>query len=418
MKAKFGILRNPRILILGFSSFISGIGNWITMMAVLAMLVFRGTGGILETSAILLAGLLPMLVASPVAGWLADRFDRRILMILSEVAAGLSVMGLIFTEKQILIYIMLALQAVFVSMMIPARQAGLPDLVEESELTQVNAFFQQLNGVVKIIAPMLAGFILTILTPHQAIILDVVSFGISALILANLPSLQPRAKAETGRENIGSGFKKTEPAWRKAFRDVPSLKWLFISIFLGVTVIMGLDVLFSVFIRDVLAENEQFYGLVVGLIGVGTFIATLMLMFRRREVNPWQDMALGIFLLAGIPAVMMSCAVWIPNTSLARVLMLACSLLGGMGNGLLVVQMSTLLQLLAPRELLGRLVGLFEATAVSGQLVSVLLVPVLVPGLISMAGFLGVTSALLMVFGISISTKAGYLWMKPEMTAE
>ena len=159
---------------------------------------------------------------------------------------------------------------------------------------------------------------------------------------------------------------------------------------------MGLDILFSVFIRDVLLANEQFYGLMVGLIGVGTFIVTLVLMFRRREVNPWQDMVLGIFLLAGIPAVMVACAVWISNVALARGLVLACSLLGGIGNGLLVVQMSTLLQLLSPRELLGRLAGMFEATAVAGQLVSVLLVPVLVPGLISMANFLGVTSALLL----------------------
>ena len=83
-------------------------------------------------------------------------------MILSEVAAGLSVFGLIFTDNIFLIYGMLAIQAVFVSLMIPARQAGLPALVEENELTQTNAFFQQLSGVVKIIAPMLAGFVLTV----------------------------------------------------------------------------------------------------------------------------------------------------------------------------------------------------------------------------------------------------------------
>ena len=78
METKFGgILRNPRILILGLSSLISGIGNWITMMAVLAMLVFRGTGGVLESSAIFLSGLLPMLIASPAAGgWRIDLTGR------------------------------------------------------------------------------------------------------------------------------------------------------------------------------------------------------------------------------------------------------------------------------------------------------------------------------------------------------
>ena len=408
METKFGgILRNPRILILGLSSLISGIGNWITMMAVLAMLVFRGTGGVLESSAIFLSGLLPMLVASPAAGWLADRFDRKNLMILSEVAAGLSVVGLIFTDNIFLIYGMLAIQAVFVSLMIPARQAGLPALVEENELTQTNAFFQQLSGVVKIIAPMLAGFVLTVLTPHQAILLDVASFGISALILSRLPALQPRTIAGTAQENdpekdAGRG----EPAWRKAFRTIPSLKWLFISIFLGITVIMGLDVLSSVYIRDVLAGNEQFYGLMVGMIGVGTFAITLVLMFRRGAANPWKELVIGIFMLAGIPAVMVISDVWIDNNTVARGLVLAGSLLGGVGNGLLVVQMNTLLQTLSPRDLLGRLVGLFEATAVAGQLISVLVIPVLVPGLMTMAVFLGVSSGLLFMLGLFILQKA------------
>ncbi|OJX43786.1 MAG: hypothetical protein BGO78_02125 [Chloroflexi bacterium 44-23] len=405
MIQKLSILRNSRILTLGLSSFVSGIGNWITMMAVLAILVFRDSGGVLESSTIFLAGLLPMLVASPFAGFLADRFDRKNLMILSEVLAGLSVIGLIFAENEILIYGMLALQAVFVSLMIPARQAALPDLVSESELVQANAFFQQLNGVIKIVAPMLAGFLLTILTPQQAIILNVVSLGISAVILTRLPSLPPLLKDETLHKNKIKGVQGNEPAWRKAFREVPSLKLLFVSIFLGITVIMGLDILASVFIRDVLRETEQYYGTMVGLIGVGTFIATLVLMFRRKQVNPWRDVILGIFLLAGIPAMMAITDVWVSNIALAKALVLAGSMIGGIGNGLMVVQMGTLLQVLAPRELLGRLVGLFEATAVAGQLISVLLVPVLVPGLISMAVFLGISSILLIAVDVYILLK-------------
>ncbi len=54
------------------------------MMAVLAMVLFRGGGGVKESSLIMLAGLLPTLLFSPVAGWLCDRFDRKWLMIISE----------------------------------------------------------------------------------------------------------------------------------------------------------------------------------------------------------------------------------------------------------------------------------------------------------------------------------------------
>ena len=96
---------------------------------------------------------------------------------------------------------------------------------------------------------------------------------------------------------------------------------------------MGLDVLSSVYIRDVLAGNEQFYGLMVGMIGVGTFAITLVLMFRRGAANPWKELVIGIFMLAGIPAVMVISDVWIDNNTVARGLVLAGSLLGGVGNG-------------------------------------------------------------------------------------
>ncbi len=74
------IFREKNLLILGLAESVSGIGDWITMMAVLAMLVFRGGGGVMESSGVFLAGLLPTLIVSPLAGWLVDRVNRRTLL--------------------------------------------------------------------------------------------------------------------------------------------------------------------------------------------------------------------------------------------------------------------------------------------------------------------------------------------------
>jgi hypothetical protein len=51
--------KDRTLLIIGAAEMVSGIGDWITMMAVLAMLVFRGDGGVMSSSGIFLAGLLP-----------------------------------------------------------------------------------------------------------------------------------------------------------------------------------------------------------------------------------------------------------------------------------------------------------------------------------------------------------------------
>ncbi|HEX9013800.1 MAG TPA: MFS transporter, partial [Anaerolineaceae bacterium] len=169
-----GMAKNRPLLILGISESVSNTGSWVTMMAVYAMLVFQGKGGLAESSGVFLAGLLPMLVFSPAAGWLCDRFDRRKLMIGSELLSGAVIGGLIFARQPAVIYALLALQAVTTALMTPARQAVVPQVVPPEELTRANAFLQQLAGIIKIAAPSLAGLVLTLLSPHQAIILDVV----------------------------------------------------------------------------------------------------------------------------------------------------------------------------------------------------------------------------------------------------
>ena len=74
--------------------------------------------------------------------------------------------------------------------------------------------------------------------------------------------------------------------------------------FIGIFVIIGFDVLSPIFIRDVLAGNEQFFGLAIGSIGLGTVIASLVLMLRKNKRDPWKDFSIGLLLLAIIPAVM------------------------------------------------------------------------------------------------------------------
>ena len=159
------ILKNRSLVLIGVAETVSGIGNWITMMAVFAMVVFNREGTIVQSSAIFLAGLVPTLIASPIAGWLSDRYDRKRLMIVSEILSGIVTTVLIFTQSLSLIYIILALQAITISIMAPARQAAVPDLVEKTQLSQANAFLQQLSGLTKIFAPMFAGMLLTVSNP-------------------------------------------------------------------------------------------------------------------------------------------------------------------------------------------------------------------------------------------------------------
>lgn len=386
-------VRDRSLLILGFAESVSGVGNWITMMAVFALVVFRGAGSVVQSSAIFLAGLLPTLLVSPYAGWLVDRVDRRRLMIASELGSGLCVAGIIFTERLELIYLLLALQAVAMSVMAPARQAAVPDIVGRDRLTQANAFLQQLAGLVKIGAPILAGALLTVINPHTAIVLDVISFALAALILARLPALPPH-------RNVAPDEKVSQPADGAAstaaavLRQSPRLRLLFTTMFLSIFVIIGFDVLAPVYIRDVLQRDESYFGLMIGLVGLGTVGATIVLMLRKSPGHQWRDILLGLTLLSLIPA-----GLWLitrlGNPALAGPLAALVALIGGIGNGLLVVQISTLLQLLTPAAVLGRISGLFQSTVIAGQLAGILVTPLLVPGVLDIGTYFGLSFLIL-----------------------
>lgn len=395
---KKAILTDPSLLTIGISESVSNIGNWITMMAVYAMVVFKGDGGVAQSSGIFLAGLLPTLVFSPAAGWLCDRFDRKWLMIASELASGLIVTGLIFTQRLELMYAILALQAISMAVMTPARQAVVPDIVGKDMLTQANAFLQQLAGIIKIIAPMLAGLILAVMNPHTAIILDVVSFGLSALILSRLPALQPHPEGKQDTAEIQTQSSAT--LWTTLKASNP-LRLLFVGMFLSIFIIIGFDVLSPIYVRDILAGDEQFFGLAIGVIGLGTVVASVVLMLGRKERNPWRDVIGGLLMLGTIAGAM-AIAAEIPNPLIGKILLITSCLVGGVGNGLMLIQVSTLLQTLTPPAVLGRIGGAFQSIAVAGQMSGLLLTPLLVPGLLSMGAYFAIATLAIVLLALFI----------------
>ncbi len=400
------ILHNRSLLLLGLAESISNIGNWVTVMAIYAIVVFHGDGGVAESSAVMLAGLGPMLIFSPVAGWLSDRFDRKWLMISSQVLSALPIIGIIVVGQGPLVYVLLALQTAFTTLMLPARQAVVPLLVDKRDLSRANALLQQLNSFVKIGGPILGGAIVGLLGAGNAMLLDIVSFALAAVVLLWLPPLPPLRPATPESAVAPSGPPNGQPPPRPdsvlgVLRRSAPLRLLFAAFFLAVVAIMGFDVLSSLYVRDVLQAQEKLFGLLIGLIGLGSLLSAGWLMLRRRQRNPWQDLAWGLLLMSAIPG-LMAAGFWAGDPALATGLTVAALLLGGIGNGLVSVQVWTLLQALSPAAVLGRMGGIFQSSIAGAQLTTILLTPLLVPAHLSIGQYFALSGAALILLALTL----------------
>jgi MFS family permease len=358
-------------------------------MALTSRLIFSGQGGVAESGGMMLAGMLPLLLASPLAGKAADRFDRRWLMILSELVSGLAVLGLLFTGRLPIIYGLLALQAFASGFMTPARISALTAMVPAQDLSQTNAFLNQLSSLMKVLAPTLGGAIVAVVGARSAMAIDLVSYLISAALLSTLHPLRAVApeKDEAGRQG-GSALRLI---WHN-----PGLRILTLSSFFGVCFIASLDLLIAVYVKNVLGSGTGLFGIIVSLIGAGAVLTGWWLMFRK-EGRPWRDYSLGQLLLALLIGGM-ALGAWLP-TALAIPIILVVSLVGGVGNGLLMIQGPTLLQLLTPASHLGRVAGITEAITTAARVVTMLAVPLFVPQVLSIRLHL-----LLCTFGLLLIT--------------
>jgi MFS family permease len=173
--------------IVWFGQFISLVGSGLTGFA-LGVWTFEQTGSATYFALIGLCAVLPRVVLSPLAGAIVDRWDRRRVMILSDLGAGLTTLCLFFLilagQLQIWhIYLLTGINAAFSTLQWPAFQATTALLVPKRHLGRANGLVQLGGAVSDILAPALAGALVGIIHLQGIILIDFVTFGLAVLTL-------------------------------------------------------------------------------------------------------------------------------------------------------------------------------------------------------------------------------------------
>ena len=164
METNLKPIRNKKFLIFWLAGLVATIGSGMTSFGI-GVYIFERTDSAFVKSMISLVAFLPTIVAGPFAGALADRFDRRKLMVLGD---GLSTLGILlilyaiqFANSNVLLIGTGAfLSALFSSIIEPATKATVSDLLSEEDYTRASGLMQLAESARFLIAPVLCAFVM------------------------------------------------------------------------------------------------------------------------------------------------------------------------------------------------------------------------------------------------------------------
>jgi MFS family permease len=346
----------PQFRLLWSGYVVSSLGNQLTVVAV-PYQIFRITHSSLDVGLVSLAQLVPLLAGSLVGGTVADRMDRRRLLLVSQSLLASTSVGLALNAGSAHpalwpLFVCSACQAGFSGVDGPTRAAIVVSTVDRESVVGANALWQVLYQLAQIGGPAVAGVLLARFGVRPVYWFDVVSFGASLACISRLERVPPsRSKADH------------EP-------------WLS-EVAGGLRYLRGHQVLQATFLVDL---NAMVFGMpralfpalglvrfhggagAVGLLYAAPGVGALVGAVSTGWVAAIRRQGLAVLVAVGVWGVSITAFGLVPSFAAA----LALLALAGGADVVSAVFRSTILQLDAPDELLGRLQAVQTAVVTGG----------------------------------------------------
>jgi DHA3 family macrolide efflux protein-like MFS transporter len=203
----------------------------------LTLFMFEETGSALAMGTMQVFFITPFLLISPVAGVWVDRYNRKLMMMVSDIAAGIATIGiLIFQALGILeywhLYVASIVYGLGMAFQWPAYSAAISSMVPKEQLGRANGMMSLIEAGPQVIAPILAGTLVGVIGLTGILALDVVTFlfAIGALMVVHIP--QPVRTAEGVQSQSGGMLREAAYGFKYIFSR-PSLLGLQMVFFFG-----------------------------------------------------------------------------------------------------------------------------------------------------------------------------------------
>jgi MFS family permease len=329
---------------------ISLTGTWMQSVAQ-SWLVYRLTGSATLLGVVGFCSQIPVFLLAPVGGAVADRRNRHRILITTQTAAMilafvLAALTLTHHIQVIHVFILAACLGLINAFDIPARQAFVVEMVGKEDLTNAIALNSSMVNGARIVGPAIAGILVASIGEGWCFFLNGFSYiaVIAGLLLMQIARVAPAARKASAIADIFEGFQFVAGS--------PPVRAL--MLLLGLVSLTGMPyaVLMPVFADQILHRGSSGLGILMGASGFGAFLGAFSLAMRRgwRGLGTWvaySSAGFGIALIA---------------FGFSRWFLLSMVLLVPVGFSMMVEMASsnTLLQMMVPDELRGRVMAVYS----------------------------------------------------------
>jgi MFS family permease len=306
-------IRNYRLYFAG--QVVSVSGSWMQRVAQ-AWLVYHLSGSGLALGVVTGLQFLPVLVAGAWGGVLADRFDKRRLLLLTQTAMGLLALalGLLTISGLVqlwMVYLLALALGVVTASDNPARQAFVMELVGRSHVMNAVSLNSAVFTLARIVGPAVAGLLINAVGTGWCFLVNALSFGgvLVALAAMRRQELLPWEPSDRSRGGVLEGLRY---AWSSLDLRVPLLLMAVVG-----TLALNFSVILPLMASQTFHGDAGTYGLLFSTLGVGSLLGALITAGRRepsRRLLLLSLLAFGLFMLAAAvaPSLWLELAMLVP----------------------------------------------------------------------------------------------------------
>jgi MFS transporter, DHA1 family, staphyloferrin A biosynthesis exporter len=346
----FSSLRHRDFRYLCSGTFMMSAGQWIQQVT-LGWLLYDLTGNSMLLGALNGLRALPFLVTGPMAGVAADRMDRKKLLLRTQWAlivtavamGGLVASGILQVWHLFLFTLITGVAWTFTE---PVRQSMIPSFIPKKDLANAVALNSGGFNLMKIIGPALGGAMIALFGAAGNFFVQAVAYiGVLVMIyLMHVPPTPAEARRSSALANLREGFAYV---W-----STPAVLALMALAYVPRVFAVPYQTLMPVFQKDVLAVGPEGLGLLMAAPGVGAVTAVLILASLAHRLKRQGLFLVGSIVILGFFLILFSQIKSFP-------LALICLVAAGIFQMFFLASTNTLLQLIVPDELRGRVMSLY-----------------------------------------------------------